>query len=301
MILEKNARIEHRRARPAVEEQAPQFGAPAQIEPQFLTVGAGLAARRIAYLRRAPAGDAGAPLVWLGGFKSTMRGEKASYLDHASAAAGRAFLRFDYSGHGKSEGRFERGTIGLWLEEALAVFRELTEGPQILVGSSMGGWLALLVARALSARGEAARLKGLVLIAPAVDFTEKLIWDRMPAKARAQMKAKGFWPRPSRYEPNPYPITRELIEEGRDHLLFGATIRSHCPVHLLQGMRDEQVPWRHAVTLAEHLHGDPATLTLVKDGDHRLSREEDLRRIWAAVEGIEQPGDTAALERIERG
>ena len=230
-----------------------------------------------------------------------MRGEKASYLDREAMAAGRAFLRFDYSGHGQSEGRFERGTVGLWLEEALAVLRALTEGPQILVGSSMGGWLALLAARALAAAGEAERLKGLVLIAPAVDFTETLLWGRMSAKARAQMKAKGFWLRPSPYETEPYPISPELIEEGRNHLLFGATIRAYCPVHVLQGMRDEEVPWRSASTLVEHLHGDPATLTLIKDGDHRLSREEDLRRIWAAVEGIEQLADNAALEQNREG
>jgi pimeloyl-ACP methyl ester carboxylesterase len=285
-----------------VEEQALQFGAFEPIEPQFLGVGAGASLRRIAYLRRAPrepVADAG--VVWLGGFRSTMRGGKASYLDREAMAAGRAFLRFDYSGHGESEGRFEAGTIGLWLEEALAVFRLVSEGPQILVGSSMGGWLALLAARALAAAGEAERLRGLVLIAPAIDFTETLLSGRTSAKARAQMKTKGFWLRPSPYEPEPYPISRELIEEGRSHLLFGATIRGHCPVHILQGMRDEEVPWRHALALVEHLHGDPTTLTLIKDGDHRLSREEDLRRIWAAVEGMDQSDDNATLDRNRGG
>ncbi|WPP06389.1 alpha/beta hydrolase [Methylocella tundrae] len=256
-------------------------------EPQFLHVGEGAKARRIAFLRRAASASDGAGLVWLGGFRSIMRGEKASYLDRAAGEAGRAYVRFDYSGHGESEGCFEDSTIGLWLEEALAVVRALTEGPQILIGSSMGGWLALLAARALFAAGESARLRGLVLIAPAVDFTEKLIWDRMPAKARAALKAKGVWPRPSRYRPEPDPISRGLIEEGRRHLLLDATIRSHCPVHILQGMQDEDVPWRHALTLIEHMHGDPATLTLIKDGDHRLSRPEDLARIWAAVEGMD--------------
>ncbi len=281
-------RIKHNRARPAVEEHALQFGAPEPVEPQFLAVGAGASFRRIAYLRRAPRkASSRAGLVWLGGFRSTMRGEKASRLDRDALTAGRAFVRFDYSGHGQSDGRFERGTIGQWLEEALAVFRALTEGPQILVGSSMGAWVALLAVRALALTGEEERLKGLVLIAPAIDFTETLLFGRMSAKARAQMKAKGFWLRPSRYEQEPYPVSRELIEEGRTHLLFGATIRSHCPVHVLQGMRDEEVPWRSAVALVEHLHGDPATLTLIKDGDHRLSREEDLRRIWAAVEGMD--------------
>ncbi len=252
----------------------------------FLRVGEGVAERRIACLRRAPStGCTEAGLVWLGGFRSNMRGEKATFLDRGAAAAGRAFLRFDYSGHGESDGRFEDGTIGRWLEESLAAFRTLSEGPQIVVGSSMGGWLALLAARALHESGEAARLAGLVLIAPAVDMTE-LIFENMPRKARAELETTGVWLRPSPYEAAPYPITRAFIGEGRAHCLSGGTIRSHCPVHILQGMRDEAVPWRRALTLVEHLHGDPATLTLIRDGDHRLSRPEDLARIWAAVEGI---------------
>ena len=216
-----------------------------------------------------------------------MRGEKASHLDRAAAAAGRACLRFDYSGHGESGGLFEGATIGMWLEETLAAFRALTAGPQILVGSSMGGWLALLVARALAEGGEAGRLAGLVLIAPAVDMTEKLIFEKMSRKARAELEKTGVFLRQSPYEAQPHPISREFIAEGRGHLLFGGTIRSHCPVHILQGMQDEAVPWRHALALVEHMHGDPVTLTLVKDGDHRLSRPEDLARLWAAVEGID--------------
>lgn len=270
-----------------VEEQPLQIGISAPAGPQFLIVGRGDRPRRIAYLRRAPGAGDRAGLVWLGGFRSVMCGEKASCLDRAADAAGRAYVRFDYSGHGESEGRIEDSTIGLWLEEVLAVVRALTEGPQIIIGSSMGGWLALLAARALFAAGESARLHGLVLIAPAVDFTEKLIWEKMPAKARKALEAKGVWLRPSRYQPEPDPISRELIEEGRRHLLFDTTIRSHCPVHILQGMQDEDVPWRHALALVEHMHGDPATLTLIKDGDHRLSRPEDLARILAAVEGMD--------------
>ncbi|MEJ0094806.1 MAG: alpha/beta hydrolase [Methylocella sp.] len=272
-----------------MEEQPLQIdGALADGPPKFLTVGEAALARSIAYLRRVSHGDGAAlpGIVWLGGFNSTMRGEKASHLDCAAAANGRAYLRFDYSGHGESEGRFEAGAIGIWLEEALAGLRALTKGPQILVGSSMGGWLALLAARALFASGEAGRLRGLVLIAPAVDFTEALLWASMTDEARVKIENEGLWLRPSRYGIASYPITRNLIEEGRSHLLFESTIRSHCPVHILQGMQDEDVPWRHALTLIEHLHGDPATLTLIKDGDHRLSRQEDLARIWAAVEGI---------------
>ena len=252
---------------------------------QFLTVGDGAAARRIAYrLRPALEKGRGLPgLVWLCGFKSDMASTKATYFDHWAAEVGRALLRFDYSGHGVSDGAFERGTIGRWLEESLAVIGTLSRGRQILVGSSMGGWLALLCARAFAARGEADRLAGLVLIAPAVDFTEKLIWERLPADARRKIEREGAWLRPSAYSPEPYVITRELIEEGRRHLLLDDTIRTHCPVHILQGMQDEDVPWRHALRLLEHVAGDPVTLTLIKDGGHRLSREGDLERLKAAI------------------
>jgi pimeloyl-ACP methyl ester carboxylesterase len=150
----------------------------------------------------------------------------------------------------------------------------------------MGGWIALLAARTLAEAGEEARLAGMVLIAPAVDFTEALIWARLPKTARRQIETKGVWYRPSEYTAEPYPVTRRLIEEGRKHLLFGGPIRTRCPVHILQGMRDPDVPWQHAIALVEHLAGDPVTLTLVKDGDHRLSREEDIARLIAAIEAI---------------
>ena len=271
-----------------MEEQGFQFEPPAAAGLAFFNIGEGPSARRIAYLRRAANPASGRTgLVWLGGFRSNMRGEKASHLDRRTVAEGRACLRFDYSGHGKSEGAFARATIGMWLEESLAALRTLTEGAQIVVGSSMGGWLALLLARALAASGEEARLAGLVLIAPAVDMTEKLIFEKMTRKAGAELDKTGVWLRQSPYEAQPHPISREFIEEGRSHLLFGGVIRSHCPVHILQGMRDEAVPWRHALALVEHMPGDPVTLTLIKDGDHRLSRPEDLARIWAAVEGMD--------------
>ena len=259
-----------------------------ELHPQFLPVGDGETRRDIAFLRR-PALDIGATrpgLVWLGGFMSHMGSAKATCLDQWEARRGRGFLRFDYSGHGLSEGRFETGTIGRWLEEALAVIRTASEGPQILIGSSMGGWLALLCARAFAESGEIERLAGLVLIAPAVDFTQKLIYERLPPEARQQLDENGVWMRASAYADTPYPITRNLIEEGRQHLLFGETIRTYCPVHILQGMRDEDVPCQHAMTLVEHLAGDPVTLTLVKDGDHRLSRDEDLARLTQAIEAI---------------
>jgi alpha-beta hydrolase superfamily lysophospholipase len=215
-----------------------------------------------------------------------MLSTKAERLDQWAAEQGRASLRFDYSGHGESGGRFEDGTIGSWLEDSLALIEAETEGPQILVGSSMGGWIALLVARALAERDAAHRLAGMVLIAPAVDFTEALMWARLPPEARHDIESKGVWMRPTPYAPEPYPVTRALIEDGRRHLLLDDTVRSHCPVHILQGMQDPDVPWEHAMTLVHHLAGDPVTVTLIKDGDHRLSREEDIERLLAAVAGI---------------
>jgi pimeloyl-ACP methyl ester carboxylesterase len=269
-----------------VNQRKPQIGlVEDEIDPHYLVVGSGSTSRRVAYLRRAQKpGTARPGIVWLGGFRSDMRGVKAAYLDRFAAETGRAYLRFDYSGHGVSEGPFEGGTIGAWLEESLNAIRVLTDGPQILVGSSMGAWLALLAARALHESGEEERLKGLVLIAPAVDFTEALIFARMPPAARENLAREGLWLRPSAYSPEPYPVTRDLIEEGRNHLLLGGTIRAHCPVHILQGMRDADVPWTHAMALVEHLAADPVSVALVKDGDHRLSREEDLARLTAAVE-----------------
>jgi pimeloyl-ACP methyl ester carboxylesterase len=196
-------------------------------------------------------------------------------------------LRFDYSGHGQSEGRFEDGTIGRWLEESLAVIKHCATGRPILVGSSMGGWIALLCARHEALREAGLEPKALVLIAPAVDFTEELMWKELPAQARREIEESGKWLRPSAYSPEPYPITKNLIEEGRRHLMLGGVIRLGCPVHILQGMRDPDVPWRHALTLMEHLAGDQCVITLVSDGDHRLSREEDLARLIAAIEGFE--------------
>jgi pimeloyl-ACP methyl ester carboxylesterase len=236
-----------------------------------------------------PPADRGARapgLVWLGGFKSDMCSTKASALLAWAKERGRAALALDYSGHGESSGIFEEGTIGRWFEEALALFRAETTGPQIVLGSSMGGWIALLLARALAAAGEAERLHGLILIAPAVDFTAHM-WEGFPEDVRRTIETQGKWLRPSEYSPEPYPITRHLIEEGKNHLLLGGTIRTHAPVHILQGMQDPDVPWRRATLLIEHLAGDPAVLTLVKDGDHRLSRDEDLQRLFAAIEAMD--------------
>ncbi len=251
---------------------------------QFLDVGAGGEARPIAVRARAGAAPG---LLWLGGFKSDMQGTKAQALDAWAATHGRACTRFDYSGHGESGGGFLNGTIGRWLEESLAVFDAVCRGPQVVIGSSMGGWLALLMLRALRRRGapapDAATIAGLVLIAPAVDFTEELMWKRFPPAVKREVMEKGVWHRPSAYAEEPYPITRELIEEARSHLLLGELIETGCPVRILQGVHDEDVPWQHSVELVSRFARDDVVLTLVKDGDHRLSRPEDIERLRAAV------------------
>jgi pimeloyl-ACP methyl ester carboxylesterase len=253
----------------------------AYVEPDvaFTELGAAGAQRRIAVRARPGAGPG---LFWLSGFNSDMRGTKAQALDAWAAEHGRACVRFDYSGHGESGGVFTDGTIGRWLEESLAVFERFCVGPQVVVGSSMGGWLALLLAREVAKRQIGPTLAGLVLIAPAPDFTEALMWKGLSVDARKQIETTGQWLRPSDYG-EPYPITRALIEEGRNHLLLGGMIETGCPVRILQGVQDPDVPWNHAVELTSRLAQDDVVLTLVKDGDHRLSRPEDLERLIKAV------------------
>jgi pimeloyl-ACP methyl ester carboxylesterase len=222
-------------------------------------------------------------LFWLGGLKSDMKGTKAEALDRWAAEQGRAGVRFDYSGHGESGGDFRKGTIGRWLEDSLAVYRAFAKGPQTLIGSSMGGWIALLLARRLREVVGAPPIAGMVLIAPAVDFTEALMWKNFSLAIKREIEEKGEWLRPSEYSEGPYPITRKLIEDGRKHLLLGGLIEPGCPVHILQGVQDANVPWGHAVELVSRLARDDVVLTLIKDGDHRLSRPEDLERLIAAV------------------
>jgi len=250
-----------------------------------LEIGTGASGRAIAVRQRAGAAPG---LFWLGGFKSDMRGSKAEALDQWAAAQGRACTRFDYSGHGESGGAFAEGTIGRWLEESVAVFTTCCSGPQVVVGSSMGGWLALLLLRELRKREKASRpakgsVAGLVLIAPAVDFTEELMWNKFPPAVKREIEEKGSWSRPSGYSEEPYPITRRLIVDGREHLMFGDLIETGCPVRILQGVQDEDVPWSHTVELVSRFARDDVVLTLVKDGDHRLSRPEDIERLIAAV------------------
>jgi pimeloyl-ACP methyl ester carboxylesterase len=226
-----------------------------------------------------------------------MNGTKAVALARWAEQAGRACVRFDYSGHGESGGAFTDGTIGRWLADGLAVFDACCRGPQILVGSSMGGWLALLMVRALRQRpppfrppqagehkeGAPPSVAGMVLVAPAVDFTEELMWKRFTPAIKRELEEKGVWERPSEYSSEPYLVTRQLIEEGRYHLLLGGMIETGCPVRILQGVEDPDVPWRHAVELVSRLASDDVVLTLVKDGDHRLSRPEDIERLIRAV------------------
>ncbi len=249
---------------------------------KFLQIDEGAGRRAIAV--RQQAGDLPG-IFFLSGYKSDMKGTKAEALAHWAAQQGRACLRFDYSGHGESEGHFTDGTIGRWLSDSLAVFEACCRGPQIVVGSSMGGWLALLMVKALRARGAGgpANVTGLVLLAPAVDFTEELMWKRFTPEIRRELAETGVWRRPSAYSADPYLVTRQLIEEGRNHLLLGGMIETGCPVRILQGIEDPDVPWKHAVELTSRLACDDVVLTLVKDGDHRLSRPEDIERLIAAV------------------
>jgi pimeloyl-ACP methyl ester carboxylesterase len=249
-------------------------------QPAFLWVGRESAARSIA-VRARPGGAPG--LFWLGGFNSDMQGTKAIALDAWAAEHRRACVRFDYSGHGESGGAFIDGTIGRWLEESVAVFEQFCTGPQVVIGSSMGGWMALLLAREIASRPKnRATLAGLVLIAPAPDFTEQLMWNGFSPEIRQEIETKGVWLRPSQYG-EPYPITRALIEEGRNHLLLGSSINVGCPVRILQGAQDPDVPWQHAFALTNRLPSDDVVLTMIQDGDHRLSRPQDIARIIAAV------------------
>jgi pimeloyl-ACP methyl ester carboxylesterase len=262
---------------------------PNDQEPAFIEVGEGNTARRIAVRARTGASPG---LIWLGGFNSDMTGTKALALDAWAAEHGRACVRFDYSGHGESGGAFIDGTIGRWLEESVAVFEQFCRGPQVVIGSSMGGWMALLLAREIARRqtspaspASPASLAGLVLIAPAPDFTEQLMWNGFTPEIREEIQTKGVWMRPSQYG-DPYPITRALIEEGRNHLLLGSAIDVGCPVRILQGAQDPDVPWQHAFALAHRLPSEDVVLTMIQDGDHRLSRPQDIARIIAAVAEI---------------
>jgi pimeloyl-ACP methyl ester carboxylesterase len=252
--------------------------------PQFLDVGTGPDKRRIAYLRQSARHPGKPSLLFLSGFKSEMRAIKAGAVSRWAAEKGVGCLRFDYSGHGQSEGRFEDGTLTRWLEETRAVFDRLTEGPQVLIGSSMGGHIALLLLRALlsEAPAAAARIKGMVLIAPAWNLTQ-MMWENLPTSARRDIEEKGVYLRPSRYEDGPYPITRGLIEDGKQHLIGNAPFDPGRPVHILHGLLDPDVPWEHTLDLVALLSGDWTRVTAVPDGEHRLSRPEDIATLLEMI------------------
>ncbi|MHB2209637.1 alpha/beta hydrolase [Methylobacterium sp. CM6257] len=249
--------------------------------PEFLTVGAGGAVRRIAVQVR---DGSGPPVVWLGGFRSDMTATKATALDSWAAQAGRKLVRFDYAGHGASSGAFTDCTISTWLEDAQALLAAYVDEAPVLVGSSMGGWIACLAARDRATRGE--KTAGLVLIAPALDFTEDLIWDRLSEAARAMMMRDGVLRKPSDYAPEPDPITLKLIEDGRGNRLLDGPLVPGCPIHILQGMRDTDVPYTHALKILTRLPAEGTVLTLIADGDHRLSRPQDIARLVGAVAEI---------------
>ncbi len=217
-------------------------------------------------------------VVFLGGFRSDMTGTKAVALEAWAEKRGQAFLRFDYLGHGQSSGKFEDGTIGRWLDDSLAAIDRLTTGKLVLVGSSMGGWLALLAARA---RPE--RLAGLVLIAAAPDFTERMLLKGLSPEDRATLQRDGRLERPSQYSPEPSVFTWKLIEEGRNHLLLDTPLSLPCPVRLLHGQSDPDVPWEYSLQIAQHLDAPEVVTTFVKGGDHRLSTPADIARLIATV------------------
>ncbi len=227
-------------------------------------------------------------VMFCGGFKSDMTGSKALAFEEFCTARGQAFIRFDYSGHGSSAGDFTDGTIGAWADDAIAVLDEVAQGPQILVGSSMGGWLMVLAALA-----RPGRVAGLVGISSAPDFTETLIWGRMDQGERQTLAQDGVITQPNDYGDEPYPITMGLIEDGREHLVLGSSIPIPCPVRLFHGMADADVPWRVSAKLARRLQSDDVALSLVKDADHRFARPEDLARICHAIEELSRPHPAA--------
>ncbi|MBL1430326.1 MAG: alpha/beta hydrolase [Robiginitomaculum sp.] len=218
-------------------------------------------------------------VVWLGGFRSDMNGSKAKFVDQWARENDRSFIRFDYSGHGRSSGNFADGTISKWLSDALEVIDHLTTGPVVLLGSSMGGWLALLAALA-----RPQRVRALALIAPAADFTQKLMWDKFDQQVKDEITEQGYWMQPSPY--GEVEITKNLIEDGNKHLLLDEEIAFTGPVRILQGQLDQDVPWQHAMKLVMKLQSNDVVFSLIKYGDHSLSADADLLRLQAVLEEL---------------
>ena len=254
------------------------------MKPQFLTVGTGSNSRQIAVRHRA--GDSPG-LVWLGGYRSDMIGTTAEALDTWAESTGRACCRHDYSGHGESGGDFIEGTISRWLEESLAVFdAHCTEGSHVLVGSSMGGWVALRMVQELFKRGESDRVKALLLLAPAPDFTHELMKPELSEQQIGDLETKGYMEEPSEYSDEPNIFTKALFDDGDANRVMTGMIETGCPVHILQGMNDPDVPYEHAMKLISHLPNEQVSMTLIKDGDHRLSRDEDISLLLRTVETL---------------
>ena len=245
---------------------------PAFLETTRLENGASM---RLAYHTRPGKSPT---FLWAGGFRSDMNGTKAMALEAALTKDGFGFCRFDYSGHGESEGRFEDGTISQWLADLKTIVTTVIAGPVILIGSSMGGWLSLRLAETLRQEKDAdSPVQAMLLIAPAPDFTQDLMWERFSDEIKASIETDGVYLQSSEYDPEPTPITKRLIEDGRNHLMLNRPLRFGCPVHIVQGMADPDVPYGHVLRLVDHMAEDEVRLTLVKDGDHRLSREQDLK------------------------
>jgi pimeloyl-ACP methyl ester carboxylesterase len=254
------------------------------MNPVLIRVGQGKDSRDIAVRQR----QGNSPgLVWLGGYRSDMLGTKAEALDNWAADRGRACCRHDYSGHGESSGEFVDGTISRWLLESLTVFDRFTRGPQILVGSSMGAWVALRMVEVLVARRDKMRLQGLLLLAPAPDFTHELMKPQLSDEHKDQLRTQGYLEEISQYSDEPNIYTNQLFEDGDNNRVMTGLIETQCPVHIIQGMKDEDVPYDHAMKLMTFLPDENVTLTLVKDGDHRLSRESDIELMLAAIDGFD--------------
>jgi len=257
-------------------------------EPLFTESPSGV---HLAYMQDGPADDGDrCGFFWLGGFMSDMFGGKAQALAAAATEMERPCLRFDYSGHGRSGGTFTERTVSHWLSESLHMFRNFTKGPRILIGSSMGGWLTMLMMRALGE--EAARVHGIILIAPAADMTRALMWEVFSAEAKAAIENEGVWHRPSSYG-EPYPITKALIEDGRQHLILQQRQRIDCPLRILHGDRDKDVPWIHGKRLFDTIDGKDVRFILIKRGDHRLSGERELFLLQDMANELAEDSDRA--------
>ena len=258
------------------------------MEAMHLDVGTDSESRKIAVRLREGSNPG---FVWLGGYRSDMVGTKAEALDHLAQEMGKAYCRHDYSGHGESGGEFAEGTISRWLEESLAVFEKFTAGPQILVGSSMGAWIALRMAQELKGRQQSDRLHAMLLIAPAPDFTHELMWPKLSDAQKRAIEEKGYLEEKSEYSDEPNLYTKALFEDGEKNRVMTGLIETGCPVHILQGQQDPDVPWDHAMKLAEFLPGEHVAMTLVKDGDHRLSRDQDIELMLLLAAGLAEADD----------